>query len=64
MEGVFSLEESLKSIRADSWVGGKKSFQQKGGRHSVNERFGKDCYRKGNSIKRSGPSREQPDSEN
>ena len=36
----------------------------KGGRDSVNEGFGKDFYRKGNSVKRSGPFSEPPDSEN
>ena len=30
----------------------------------MNERFGKDIYRKDNSVKRSGPFREPPDSEN
>ena len=30
----------------------------------MNEGFGKDFYRKGNSVKRSGPFTEPPDSEN
>ena len=30
----------------------------------MNEGFGKDFYRKGNSVKRSGPFSEPPDSEN
>ena len=30
----------------------------------MNEGFGKDFYRKGNSVKRSGPFAEPPDSEN
>ena len=30
----------------------------------MNEGFGKDFYRKGNSVKRSGPFSELPDSEN
>ena len=30
----------------------------------MNEGFGKDFYRKGNSVKRSGPISELPDSEN
>ena len=30
----------------------------------MNEAFGKDFYRKGNSVKRSGPFSELPDSEN
>ena len=33
----------------------KGVFSEEGGRHSVNEGFGKDFYRKGNSAKRSGP---------
>ena len=33
----------------------KGFFQWKGGRHLVNEGFGKDFHRKGNSVKRSGP---------
>ena len=32
--------------------------------NSVNERFGKDFHRKGNSVKRFGPFTEPPDSEN
>ena len=40
-------------------------FSEKGGGNSVNEGFGKDFYRrKGNSVKRSGPFSEPPDSEN
>ena len=42
----------------------KRFFSEKGGGNSVNERFGKDFYRKGNSVKRSGPFSEPPDSEN
>ena len=33
----------------------KGVFSEKGGGNSVNEGFGKDFYRKGNSVKRSGP---------
>ena len=36
---------------------------QRGGGNSVNEGFGKDFYRKGNSVKRSAPFNEPPDSE-
>ena len=36
----------------------------KGGRHSVNEGFGKDSYKQGNSVKRSGPFNAPLDSEN
>ena len=42
----------------------KGLFGEKGGSNSVNERFGKDFYRKGNSVKRSGPFNEPPHSEN
>ena len=35
---------------------------EKVGRHSVNEGFAKDFYREGNSVKRSGPFSEPPDS--
>ena len=39
-------------------------FSEKGGGNSVNEGFGKDFYREGNSVKRFGPFSEPPDSEN
>ena len=42
----------------------KHFLVRKGGGNSVNEGFGKDLYRKGNSVKRSGPFSELPDSEN
>ena len=42
----------------------KTFFSEKGGGNSVNEGLGKDFYRKGNSVKRSGPVSEPPDSEN
>ena len=42
----------------------KRGFSEKGGGNSVNRGFGKDFYRKGNSVKRSGPFAETPDSEN
>ena len=41
----------------------KGVFSEKWGRHSVNEEFGKDFYKKRNSVKRSGPFNEPPDSE-
>ena len=41
----------------------KGVFSEKRGGNSVNEGFGKDFYRKGNSVKRSGPFTEPPDSE-
>ena len=40
------------------------SEEKKGGRHSVNEGFGKDFHRKGNSVKRFRPFSEPPDAEN
>ena len=42
----------------------QKGFQCKRARHSVNEGFGKDFYRKGKSVKRSRPFSEPPDSGN
>ena len=58
-------------VRADFWGGDatkhfsvkKGVFSEKGGGDSVNEGFGKDLYRKGNSVKRSGRFSEPPDSE-
>ena len=47
----------------EALVGEKWGFQRKGWRHSVNEGFGKDLYRKGSSVTRSGPSSELLDSE-
>ena len=58
-------------LRADFWEGDatkhfsvKKRGSEKGGGNSVNEGFGRDFYRKGNSVKRFGPFSEPPDSEN
>ena len=51
------------TFRADFWEGDatkhfsvkkKGIFSEKGGGNSVNQGFGKDFYRKGNSVKRSG----------
>ena len=42
----------------------KGVFSEKGGGNSVNQGFGKDFYRKGNSVKRFRPFTEPPDSEN
>ena len=42
----------------------KGVFSENGGGNSVNEGFGKDFYRKGNSVKRFRPFTEPPDSEN
>ena len=41
----------------------KGVLSEKGGGNSVNGGFGKDFYRKGNSVKRFGPFSEPPDSE-
>ena len=41
----------------------KRIFSEKGGGNSVNLGFGKDLYRKGDSVKRFGPFTEPPDSE-
>ena len=60
-------------VRAEFWEGDatkhfsvkkKGVFSEKGGSNSVNQGFGKDFYRKGNSVKRFGPFTELPDSEN
>ena len=67
------MNEKAAQIRADFWEGdatkhfsGKKRgfFSEKGRGDSVNEGFGKDLYRKGNSVKGFGPFTEPPDSEN
>ena len=42
----------------------KGVFSEKGGGNSVNQGFGKDFYRRGNSVKRFGPFTEPPNSEN
>ena len=65
---------SASIVRADFWEGdATKHFSVKktrgfsvkrGGGNSVNEGFGEDFYRKGNSVKMSGPFTEPPDSEN
>ena len=61
------------TLRADFWEGDvtkhfsvkkKGIFSEKGGGTSVNQGFGKDFYRKGNSVKRFGRFTEPPDSEN
>ena len=49
-------EEALSSEKGVS--------SENGGGNSVNQGFGKDFYRKGNSVKRFGPFTEPPDSEN
>ena len=41
-----------------------EGFSVKRGRHSMNEGFGKDFYRKGNSVRWSGSFSEPPDPEN
>ena len=66
--GVLQLEGSEpifgKGMRRSTFQWKKRVFQRKGGGNSVNEGFGKDFYRKGNSVKSFGPFTEPPDSEN
>ena len=50
-------------MRRSTFQRKKGVFSEKGGGNSVNGGFGKDFYRKGNSVKRSGPFSELPDSE-
>ena len=62
----------MTDLRADFWEGDathfsakkKGFFSEKGGGNSVNEGLGWDLRRKGNSVKRSGPFSEPPDSAN
>ena len=59
-------------LRADFWEGDatkhfsvkKGVFSKNEGGNSVNEGFGNDFFRKGNSMKTCGPFSEPPDSEN
>ena len=62
-----------RTFGADFWEGDatkhfsvkkKGFFSEKGAGNSVNEGFGKAVYRKGTSVKRSGPFSEPLDSEN
>ena len=53
-----------KGMRQSSFQWTKGFFSEKGGGNSVNQGFGKDFYRKGNSVKRFGLFTEPPDSEN
>ena len=69
--GWFSADISLSGLWSRSRRGCDEAlfnekqglFSEKGGGNSVNEGFGKDFYRKGNSVKRSGRFSEPPDSE-
>ena len=70
---VAIFDRSLRFLRADFWEGDatkhfsakkKGFFSERGGGNSVNGGFGKDFYRKENSVKRSGRFSEPPDSEN
>ena len=66
------MKQGKPSFWSDFWEGDatkhfsvkKGDFIEKGGGNSVNRGFGKDFYRKGNSVKRFGPFTEPPDSEN
>ena len=69
----YSCLETPNLIKTDFWEGdATKHFSVKkkgvlselGGGNSVNQGFGKDFYRKRNSVKRSGRFSEPPDSEN
>ena len=53
-----------KGMRRSTFQWKKGIFSEKEGGNSVNRGFGKDFYRKGNSVKRFGPFTELPDSEN
>ena len=67
-----TFSSALSEFRADFWGGDatkhfsvkKKVFSEKGGSNSVNWGFGKDFYRKSNSVRRSRRFSEPPDSEN
>ena len=51
-------------MRRSTFQWKKVLFSEKGGGNSLNEGLGKDFYRKGKSVKRSGRFSETPDSEN
>ena len=51
-------------MRRSTFQWKKRFFREKGGGNSVNEGFGQDFHRKGDSVKRFGPFTEPPDSEN
>ena len=51
-------------MRRSTFQWKKGVFSELGGGDSVNQGFGKDFYRKGNSVKRSGRFSDSPDSEN
>ena len=53
-----------KGMRRSTFQWKKGVFSEKGGGISVNQGFGKDFYRKSNSVKSFGPFTELPDSEN
>ena len=67
---IFTVRSQLtepifgQGIRRSAFSVKKGVFSEEGGGNSVNQGFGKDFYRKGNSVKRSGPFSEPPDSEN
>ena len=61
---VLDLSQSLGRGCDEALFSEKRVFSEKGGGNSVNGRFGKDFYRNGNSVKRSGPFSEPQDSEN
>ena len=60
----FGLSRFLEGDATKHFSVKKELFSEKRGGSSVNEGFGKDFYRKSNSVKRSGSFCEPPDSEN
>ena len=61
---MFNIRSRLLGRRCDEALFSEpKGFSKRGGRHSVNEGFGKDLHRKGNSVKRSGPFSELPENQ-
>ena len=61
VERIRRFSEANKKLQfsVKNWA-----FCEKRGGNSVNDGLGKDFYRKGNSMKRSGPFSEPPDPEN
>ena len=64
LQGVDFSRRRFLGRGCDDAIFRKGFFSEKGGGNSVNEGFGKDFSRKGNSVKRSRPVSEPPDFEN
>ena len=60
---MFQSQFLGKGMRRSTFQWKKGFFSEKGGGNSVNQGFGKDFYRKGNSVRRFRPFTEPPDSE-